>query len=200
MRTARNNLSPDTAAPPEITYVRFVLRGRKSDFFRQHFHTKNNQKNENQNILARMKRIPRFCNHHTKKKSHTDSGVTEQFPPPKQNITLQNGPKSEKSWVRESASRARRATAAPAAWRAHPLIPYITFRADVGAKRAISRPGHPDWCPARGERVVGSRIDGAAKNRRAISGFPDAGSWVIVLADNCAGRCGHRRRRKRSST
>ena len=67
MRTARNNLSPDTAAPPEITYVRFVLRGRKSDFFRQHFHTKNHQKNENQNILARMKRIPRFCNHHTKK-------------------------------------------------------------------------------------------------------------------------------------
>ena len=33
LQTARNNLSPDTAAAPEITYASYVLCGHESDFF-----------------------------------------------------------------------------------------------------------------------------------------------------------------------
>ena len=143
-----------------------------------------------------MKLIQRFCNLHN---SRTDRAKVKSTPT-NQNTSLKIGQKSDQSCLRESAARAPRATAAPVTRRAGHLSSWLIFDADVAAKRAISRLVHPDVCRSRGKRVVGGRIDGAAKNRRTLPGLPGARSWVILLANNCAERCGHRRPRNRSST
>ena len=90
--------------------------------------------------------------------------------------------------------------AAPVTRRADSLVDYLIFAPAGAAKRAIFRLRHPDGCRARVKTVVGGRIDGAAKNRRTLPGLPGARSWVILLADNCAERWGHRRAQSRSST
>ena len=83
---------------------------------------------EGKNIFAKMKLIQRFCN---RQNSRTDEAKVKSTPT-NQNTRLKIGQKSDQSCLRESAARARRATAAPVTRRADSLVQWRNVRAGGG--------------------------------------------------------------------
>ena len=77
-----------------------------------------------------MELIQRFCN---RQNSRTDEAKVKSTPT-NQNTSLKIGQKSDKSCLRESAARARRATAAPVTRRADSLVQMRNVRAGGGGE------------------------------------------------------------------